>query len=128
VDDNAVNLMVLDQLLSSLGHDIDKASSGPETLAILAAQAFDLVLLDIQMPGMSGIEVLKTLRATPGPNRDVAVIALTADVTSGGREHYLKLGFTEHESKPIQIENLLGAVARAMVAVPIDPASLERAG
>jgi signal transduction histidine kinase/CheY-like chemotaxis protein len=126
VDDNAINLMVLDQLLSSVGHDVDKASSGPESLAIVATQAFDLILLDIQMPGMSGIEVLNALRGAPGLNRDTPVIALTADVTSGGRQHYLQLGFTEHETKPIQVENLLSAVARAMATASRPAGGLER--
>lgn len=116
VDDNSVNLLVLDQLLTSLGHSVAKAASGSEALEILAAQAFDLVLLDIQMPGMTGIEALERLRAAPGPNRQAPVIALTADVTSGGRDRYLGLGFTEHASKPIQIVELTEAMARALVA------------
>jgi hypothetical protein len=116
VDDNAVNLLVLDQLLTSFGHEVAKASSGAEALEQMAARPFDLVLLDIQMPGMSGVEVLQQLRAEDGPNRDAPVVALTADVTSGGRERYLGLGFTEHSSKPIQIQDLMEAVARAMAA------------
>ena len=116
VDDNAVNLLVLDQLLTSFGHEVAKAASGVEALDQMAARPFDLVLLDIQMPGMSGVEVLQQLRAEAGPNRNAPVVALTADVTSGGRERYLELGFTEHSSKPIQIQDLMEAVARAMAA------------
>jgi len=74
------------------------------------------VLLDIQMPEMTGIEVLQRLRAAPGPNRHAPVVALTADVTSGGRGRYLELGFTEHASKPIQIADLMQAISRAMAA------------
>jgi two-component system, sensor histidine kinase len=118
VDDNAVNLMVLDQLLGSLGHQLAKAASGPEGLDALGGEPFDLVLLDIQMPEMTGIEVLDRLRAADGPNRDVPVVALTADVTSGGRERYLALGFTEHAAKPIQIPELMETMARAMAAGP----------
>jgi signal transduction histidine kinase/CheY-like chemotaxis protein len=118
VDDNAVNLLVLDQLLSSFEHEVAKAASGAEALAALAARPFDLVLLDIQMPGMTGIEVLQQLRAGDGPNRDAPVVALTADVTSGGRKRYLELGFTEHSSKPIQIQELMASIDRAMAAGP----------
>jgi CheY-like chemotaxis protein len=118
VDDNAVNLMVLDQLLSSLGHDVAKAGSGAEALALLAERPFDLVLLDIQMPGMTGVEVLQKLRAVDGPNRAAPVIALTADVTSGGRRRYLELGFTDHSSKPIQIPDLMESMTRALAATP----------
>ncbi len=114
VDDNATNLLVLDQLLSSLGHHVAKALSGAQALEVLADQTFDLVLTDIQMPEMTGTELLQRLRAEPGPNREVPVLALTADVTSGGRQHYLDLGFAEHAAKPIQIEALLHAVAGAL--------------
>jgi signal transduction histidine kinase/CheY-like chemotaxis protein len=118
VDDNAINLMVLDQLLSSFGHTIVKAASGAEALAMLAERPFDLVLLDIQMPGMTGIEVLQRLRAVEGPNRAAPVVALTADVTSGGRRRYLELGFTEHSPKPLQIADLMESIARAVAAGP----------
>jgi len=124
VDDNAVNLMVLDQLLASFGHVVSKASSGVEALAAMTVSGFDLILLDIQMPGMTGIEVLHHLRAGDGPNRDAPVIALTADVTSGGRRRYLELGFTEHSSKPIQIQELMEAISRALApARPKPPAA-----
>jgi CheY-like chemotaxis protein len=116
VDDNAVNLMVLDQLLNAFGHRVVKAASGPDALALLAVSAFDLVLMDIQMPGMSGVEALQTLRTRPGPNAVVPVVALTADVVSGGREKYLRLGFTDHAVKPIQIPDLVSAMNRAIAA------------
>jgi signal transduction histidine kinase/CheY-like chemotaxis protein len=118
VDDNAVNLLVLDQLLSSFGHEVFKAASGAEALAAMDARPFDLILLDIQMPGMTGVEVLEKLRAGEGPNRDAPVVALTADVTSGGRNRYLELGFTEHSPKPIQIDALMDSITRAMAAPP----------
>jgi CheY-like chemotaxis protein len=69
------------------------------------------------MPGMSGMVVLDTLRRAGGPNRATPAIALTADVTSGGLEHYLAAGFSGHTAKPIQVDELLGAMARAMDAV-----------
>jgi CheY-like chemotaxis protein len=116
VDDNAVNLLVLEQVLTTFGHDVSKAASGPEALEALAAQPFDVVLLDIQMPEMTGIEVLELLRGADGPNRDAPVVALTADVTSGGRERYLGLGFTEHASKPIQIQEVMETIGRALAA------------
>jgi signal transduction histidine kinase/CheY-like chemotaxis protein len=127
VDDNAVNLLVLDQLLSSFQHEVAKAAGGEEALSTLAVTPFDLVLLDIQMPGMTGVEVLQQLRAADGPNRDVPVVALTADVTSGGRKRYLELGFTEHSSKPIQIQELMEAVSRAMAAGPPTRQAVEAA-
>jgi signal transduction histidine kinase/CheY-like chemotaxis protein len=120
VDDNAVNLLVLEQLLTSLGHSVSKASSGTEALRALGDETFDLLLTDIQMPGLTGLDVLESLRAAPGPNQAIPVIALTADVTSGGRQRYLDQGFTEHAAKPIQLQDLLGAVVRAVNAGPVE--------
>ena len=124
VDDNAVNLMVLDQILSALGHDVTKVGSGAEALKMLAVRPFDLVLMDIQMPGMTGIEALRSLRETPGANRAVPVIALTADVTSGGQEHYRALGFTEYETKPIQVRALMESMGRALAAPALTASAL----
>jgi CheY-like chemotaxis protein len=118
VDDNGVNLLVFEQLLTTFGHEVVKAASGPEALELAAAQPFDIVLMDIQMPGMSGIEALEALRAAPGPNRTTPVVAITADVTSGGRDRYLELGFDDHASKPIQIKTLTDAMARALAPAP----------
>ncbi len=118
VDDNAVNLLVLDQLLTSLGHTVVKATGGREALVVLGHELFDLVLLDIQMPEMSGIEVLNRLRGEDGPNRLAPVVALTADVMSGGPERYRAMGFTEHAAKPIQITDLIEAMTRAMATDP----------
>jgi CheY-like chemotaxis protein len=114
VDDNAVNLTVLEQLLGVWGHEVVKAVSGQEALDLARERAFDLVLMDIQMPGLTGIETLERLRAAEGASQGAPVIALTADVTSGGREHYLSLGFTDHATKPIEIPGLMAAMARAM--------------
>ncbi|WP_421931983.1 ATP-binding protein [Phenylobacterium sp.] len=114
VDDNPINLLVLQQILCAFGHRVEKAASGQAALDLLACRPFDLTLMDIQMPGMSGAQVLQRLRAGSGPNQAIPVIALTADVTSGGRAHYLELGFTEHTAKPIQIPALMSAMSRAM--------------
>jgi signal transduction histidine kinase/ActR/RegA family two-component response regulator len=123
VDDNAINLLVLEQLLTAFGHRIAKASSGREALDQLEHQAFDLVLMDIQMPRMTGTEALRLLRAAPGPNRDIPVIALTADVTSGGRARYLELGFSEHTAKPVQLADLVEVISRATTSARAEPAA-----
>lgn len=116
VDDNHVNLLVLEQLLGAAGVEVIRANSGAEALAMLAVEPVDVVLMDIQMPEMTGIEALQRLRESGGLNGDTPVVALTADVTSGGRERYLALGFDDHAAKPIQIAELLGAVSRALQA------------
>ncbi len=111
VDDNAVNLTVLEQVLAALGHAVVCARGGPEALEITAQRAVDIVLLDIQMPGMSGPETLARMRLQDGPNRAVPAIAVTADVLSHDQAGYNALGFRGYVPKPIQVSVLAAALA-----------------
>jgi CheY-like chemotaxis protein len=113
VDDDPMNLRVVEEILVAFNHTAVKTTSGAEALRLLAEQAFDVVLMDIHMPGMSGIEAVERLRASPGPERDIPVIALTADVFSRRPEDYRALGFNDFVSKPILVSGLLDAIKRA---------------
>jgi len=113
VDDDPMNLRVVEEILSAFGHNAVKASSGPEALAFLSQQVFDVVLLDIHMPGMSGLEVIERLRNSDGPERDTPVIALTADIVTRRPEEYLGLGFNDFIAKPILVSGLIAAIVRA---------------
>ena len=113
VDDDPVNLRVVEEILGAFGHRAVKALSGAEALEQLSSQAFDVVLMDIHMPEMSGIEVLKRIRERPGADRDTPVIALTADILSREPSEYLALGFSGFVPKPVMVQGLIAAVARA---------------
>ena len=128
VDDDTVNLAVVEQLLSGARHQVFKAASAAEALRMAAAQAFDIILLDIHMPDMSGQATLRELRAKEGPNQATPAIALTADVVSGGRQAYLAQGFAEHATKPIRAVELMDAIARSVrPAAKRKPAAKRRA-
>lgn len=127
VDDDPVNLRVVEEILTAFGHRAVKALSGSEALEQMGKQAFDVVLMDIHMPEMSGIEVLKRIRERPGPERNTPVIALTADILSREPAEYLALGFCGFVPKPVMVQGLIAAVAKAAgVAQP--PVRLRRAG
>jgi CheY-like chemotaxis protein len=113
VDDDPVNLRVVEEILTAFGHRAVKALSGAEALEQMTRQAFDVVLMDIHMPEMSGIEVLKRIRAGAGPERDTPVIALTADILSREPAEYLALGFSGFVPKPVMVQGLIAAVTRA---------------
>ncbi|WP_309087212.1 response regulator [Phenylobacterium sp.] len=113
VDDDPMNLRVVQEILTAFGHAAVMASSGREALERLATEAFDVVLLDIHMPEMSGLEVIERLRASPGPERGTPVIALTADVLSRRPQDYTALGFDDFVSKPILVSGLMASVRRA---------------
>ena len=114
VDDDPMNLRVVEEILGAFHHTSIKAASGGEALRLLAGQPFDLVLMDIHMPGMSGIETVERLRAAEGPERDLPVIALTADVFSRHPSEYRALGFNDFVPKPILVSGLLDAIKRAV--------------
>jgi CheY-like chemotaxis protein len=105
VDDEPVNRLVLARMVEHLGSQCIEAASGAEALELLRQQPVDLVLMDIQMPKMTGIEAVELLRADPGPNRDAPVVAVTGDTTRSRRE-YLQLGFDDYANKPISLASV----------------------
>ncbi|WP_110170473.1 hybrid sensor histidine kinase/response regulator [Luteitalea pratensis] len=113
VDDNAVNRRLVQAFLASGKHVVRAVDGGHEALAALAEEAFDLVLLDIQMPVMDGLTCLRHIRTSGGAMRDVPVIALTANAMAGDKERYLAEGFTDYVSKPMTMQSLAEAMARA---------------
>ena len=113
VDDDPMNLRVVEEILTAFHHTAIKAGSGAEALRLVAEAPVDVVLMDIHMPGMTGLECIEKLRALPGAGRDVPVIALTADVVSRHPTEYLALGFNDFVAKPILVSGLLEAIKRA---------------
>lgn len=127
VDDDPMNLRVVQEILGAFGHQAVMACSGKEALERLSTEAFDLMLLDIHMPGMTGIEVIERLRAAPGPERTTPVIALTADVYSRRPAEYLALGFNDFVSKPILVSGLIASIKRCTPGLSRPPL-VRRAG
>src|ERR1700741_1161371 len=100
VDDEPVNRLVLARMVEHLGSQCVEAASGSEALDLLSHEAVDLVLMDIQMPQMSGIQAVERLRAGAGPNPQAPVVAVTGDTTRSKRD-YLQLGVDDYANKPI---------------------------
>ncbi len=107
VDDNRVNLLVFEKLLKNSGMKITTALSGPEALEFLQHEPFDMIFLDHFMPEMDGLETLKKMKELPDHQcPDAPVIALTANAIEGSREMYLRAGFTDYLTKPIEFDKL----------------------
>ncbi len=104
VDDNKLNIKVAIKALANFDFVIDEAESGIECLNKVATNNYDLILMDIMMPEMSGEEVLAKLKENP--NFNTPVIALTADALSGAKEKYLALGFADYIAKPFSREQI----------------------
>ena len=109
VDDNSTNREVARALLEAIGASVSTASSGAEGLARLEDADFDVVLMDIHMPEMNGIETLAAIRAAG--RQALPVVALTADAMTGERERLLALGFNGYLSKPLEPSALVRALA-----------------
>ena len=101
VDDVEMNLIVAKNLLKRIEIQVDTASSGPLAVDLSHSRKYDIIFLDAMMPGMSGEETLKAIRASCPINSDTPIIVLTANAVKGAKEEYLDAGFTDYLSKPI---------------------------
>jgi two-component system sensor histidine kinase/response regulator len=109
VEDNAVNQRLAARLLEKRGHRVVVAANGREALTALESNAFDLVLMDVQMPEMDGIEATAAIRKKEqlsGSGNHQAVIALTAHAMKGDQERCLAAGMDGYLGKPIQTQEL----------------------
>jgi two-component system cell cycle response regulator DivK len=113
VEDNEQNRRLARDLLGVHGYRTIEAESGEDAVALAHERAPDLVVMDIHLPGMSGIETLAELRAAPQTHA-VPVIAFTASVMAQDRSEILAAGFDAFVSKPINIEAFVGTVAAAL--------------
>jgi two-component system, sensor histidine kinase and response regulator len=113
-EDNAVNQKVVIGMLADQGHEITIVDNGRDAAAAAAQQLFDVVLMDVQMPLMSGIEATSTIRdAERGTGRHVPIVAMTAHAMKGDRERFLAAGMDDYVSKPLRADEVLAAIARA---------------
>jgi two-component system, sensor histidine kinase and response regulator len=114
-EDNPVNQNLAVRLLEKQGHTVVVVSDGQATLAALAQQAFDLVLMDVQMPVMDGLEATAAIREqekTTGAH--LPIIAITAHAMKGDRERCLAAGMDGYVSKPIKLDDLDAAITRVL--------------
>ena len=111
-EDNAINQKIVSLMLSRGGHRFDIVRNGIEAVEAVARSSYDLVLMDIQMPEMDGLEATRRIRDLPGPESEIPIIALTANAMKGDREKYLAAGMSDYVSKPIDLAVLLAAIAR----------------
>jgi CheY-like chemotaxis protein/anti-sigma regulatory factor (Ser/Thr protein kinase) len=125
-EDNPINQLVLRTLLAPLGADITMTQNGHEAVAAFKAQPFDFVLMDVQMPGLNGVEATKQIRdyerangCTPTP-----ILALSANVMAHQVEEYLAVGMNGHVPKPIETEKLYDAISLALGPSPSQPAAI----
>ena len=117
-EDNVVNQKVALHMLEHLGYRADLAANGHEVLEAMERQTYDLILMDMQMPEMDGLEATRRIvAAQPQPAARPWIIALTANAMQGDREHCLAAGMDDYLSKPIKKHELMAALDRGRAAL-----------
>ena len=120
VEDNATNRMIATKLLENLGARVETAADGYLGVQAAACGAFDLILMDVQMPGIDGMETSRRIRALGGSVAQVPIVALTANVLAHQRQSYLEAGMDGVVGKPISPATLLAEIARLSGATSAD--------
>jgi len=115
-EDNLVNQKVAQQILGRLGYIADLAANGKEAVAALQRQPYDLVLMDVQMPEMDGIEATRIIRSTLPAAHQPAIIAMTAAAMLEDRQLCLEAGMDGYIAKPVRFDELTAALRRTWQA------------
>jgi len=110
VEDNPLNMKLVGDVLTAFGFDVVPAGSGEEGIRLAATCAPDLVLMDLQLPGMDGYEALRTLRQNPAFD-DLPVVAVTAFAMREDQERATREGFDGYLAKPISVRALPSQVS-----------------
>lgn len=127
VEDNDVNRLVAVQMLKRAGVVADQAASGEEALTMLQGRRYDVVLMDIQMPGMDGIDATRSLRAGDAgeANRWVPVVAMTAYASSDDVAACYEAGMSYYLSKPLSLQGFVDTVQTALAAPRTEPSQAD---
>jgi CheY-like chemotaxis protein/HPt (histidine-containing phosphotransfer) domain-containing protein len=114
VEDNKLNRRILTNMLDKLGYKADAVTNGQLSVVAAAQQTYDVILMDIQMPVMDGVEATQHILANSPPDKRPYIVAVTAHALEGDREYYLTSGMNEYISKPLTLNQLVEALYQAI--------------
>ncbi len=120
VDDNATNRLVAEAFCDMFGCTSDSAEDGVEAVEAAGVRAYDLILMDVKMPRMDGVEATKAIRAMTGPSRDTPIVALTANADPDDIRRYVAAGMVGVVEKPIKAERLAEVINAVFEAADSD--------
>jgi CheY-like chemotaxis protein/HPt (histidine-containing phosphotransfer) domain-containing protein len=127
-EDVEINRAILRATLTRQGHRLRFAVDGVQALEMLQSEPFDLVLMDVQMPNMDGVEATRRIRQLPPPLGQIPIVGLTANVMARERERYLGAGMDDCLAKPIDWDILNAAIARFAGALSARPLPADSGG
>ncbi|OMF89635.1 PAS domain-containing hybrid sensor histidine kinase/response regulator [Paenibacillus sp. FSL R7-0273] len=111
-EDNEINQIVLRKILEKRGYSVEVVGDGLQVVQMAGTAEYDLIFMDVQMPGMNGLEATRVIRQTLSPERQPVIIAVTANALKGDREHCLEAGMDEYISKPLRSEAVTSLISR----------------
>jgi len=116
-EDHPINQKMMEILMQRAGAHWQLCNDGLEVIqALQSGQPFDLILMDLHMPNMDGYEATRSIRDMPGPERNIPIIAVTADALAGDREKCLAAGMDDYIAKPVRLAELQQVIARTLAA------------
>lgn len=113
-EDNLTNRELIAEILQEIGHDVVLVKNGFEALSALQDQRFDVILMDVKMPGLDGIGATEKIRSLAGDQRNIPIIAVTGNIAEGARDKYLAMGMNDYVPKPVGIIELGNAINRTV--------------
>lgn len=115
-EDDEITVFAVQRMLQKLGYEVSAATNGEAALDMLGRDDFDVILMDVQMPVMDGVEATRLIRASTslGPKKNIPIIALTAFAMNGDREKFMVAGMDGYISKPINLQDLQDTMSRAL--------------
>jgi Response regulators consisting of a CheY-like receiver domain and a winged-helix DNA-binding domain len=111
VEDNEMNMQLVEYLLEEGGFQILKATSGEDALQVANADVPDLILMDIHLPGMDGLTVVREMKSLEKTKR-IPILALTAHAMRGDKDRFLEAGCDGYISKPIDVKTFVSSIAK----------------
>jgi two-component system, cell cycle response regulator DivK len=115
VEDNEMNMQLFEYLLEESGFEIVKATTGEEALKLATSEKPDLILMDIHLPGMDGLSVVRELKAG-GEMEGIPILALTAHAMRGDKDRFLQAGCDGYISKPIDVKTFIPSIRQFLGA------------
>lgn len=119
-EDNEINQMVVTGLIGSLNCRYDIVETGAQAVAAVERDDYDIILMDIQMPEMNGLDATRIIRDMKGPKGRIPIVAMTANAMKGDREKYLQAGMDDYISKPLQRNGVLAVIMRNVSLPTLD--------
>jgi len=117
-EDNKINQQFAMVVLTKAGHTVEIAGNGHDAVDAVRRADFDVILMDVQMPDLDGVQATRQIRALPEPKCGIPIIAMTANAMSGAKDEYLTAGMNDYISKPVQPKLLLAKLAMLAESLP----------